>query len=229
MAAFGSNHRRLQEVPLWSVLLAVACVARVAIGKEFPVPKWSNGTLKSPWRMHTLFSVECHVYFDWQTVGIMHSFRKSGQPGPVTRLLSCTDEQLQGYRGMDLAPTHEVPSMSQHPVTGDWYTLYSVSLHFFSDCCSCCMFFQHGFLLVGLHPLAICRTSNTCGAWTLYVNFNYCEVSVLLWADDGFPCSGNWDQFLPVPFQCLSIPASFIGLIHSGLHSSLVYTVYDCD
>jgi hypothetical protein len=67
-----------------------------------------------------LFSVECHVYFDWQTVGIMHSFRKSRQPGPVTRLLSCTDEQLEGYRGMDLAPTHKVPSMSQHPVTGDW-------------------------------------------------------------------------------------------------------------
>ncbi|XP_002970675.2 peptidyl serine alpha-galactosyltransferase isoform X1 [Selaginella moellendorffii] len=72
-------------------------------------------------RIHTLFSVECNNYFDWQTVGLMHSFRISGHVGPITRLLSCTDEQLGSYGGMDLAPTHVVPSMSKHPVTGDWY------------------------------------------------------------------------------------------------------------
>ncbi|GLJ43050.1 hypothetical protein SUGI_0893680 [Cryptomeria japonica] len=81
----------------------------------------NNKTQEPGWRMHTLFSVECHNYFDWQTVGLMHSYRKSGHPGPITRLLSCTDEKLQDYRGMDLAPTHKVPSMSRHPVTGDWY------------------------------------------------------------------------------------------------------------
>ncbi|KAG0581068.1 hypothetical protein KC19_4G222300 [Ceratodon purpureus] len=108
---------------LWMLLISVSNTHAAGadgsiVKEEFMYP---NGTLRSPWRMHTLFSVECHVYFDWQTVGIMHSFRKSGQPGPVTRLLSCTEEQLQGYRGMDLAPTHKVPSMSQHPITGDWY------------------------------------------------------------------------------------------------------------
>lgn len=75
---------------------------------------------KAPWRIHTLFSVECQSYFDWQTVGLMHSFKKAQQPGPITRLLSCTDEQKQKYRGMSLAPTLEVPSMSIHPRTGDW-------------------------------------------------------------------------------------------------------------
>nr|GMD49053.1 peptidyl serine alpha-galactosyltransferase [Ipomoea batatas]GMD51750.1 peptidyl serine alpha-galactosyltransferase [Ipomoea batatas]GMD54727.1 peptidyl serine alpha-galactosyltransferase [Ipomoea batatas] len=75
---------------------------------------------EAPWRIHTLFSVECQNYFDWQTVGLMHSFRKAGQPGPITRLLSCTDEEKKNYRGMDLAPTLEVPSMSRHPKTGDW-------------------------------------------------------------------------------------------------------------
>lgn len=115
---------------LWVLLVSVAAHAASSSEGETVFP---NGTLRSPWRVHTLFSVECHVYFDWQTVGIMHSFRKSGQPGPVTRLLSCTDEQLQGYRGLDLAPTHQVPSMSQHPVTGDWYTpsLPIQSLHYF--------------------------------------------------------------------------------------------------
>ncbi|KAM5581849.1 peptidyl serine alpha-galactosyltransferase [Rosa sericea] len=72
-------------------------------------------------RVHTLFSVECQDYFDWQTVGLMHSFKKARQPGPITRLLSCTDEEKKKYRGMHLAPTFEVPSMSRHPKTGDWY------------------------------------------------------------------------------------------------------------
>ncbi|CAJ2666071.1 unnamed protein product [Trifolium pratense] len=72
-------------------------------------------------KIHTVFSTECTTYFDWQTVGLMHSFRLSGQPGNITRLLSCNDEDLRKYKGNDLAPTHYVPSMSRHPLTGDWY------------------------------------------------------------------------------------------------------------
>ncbi|KAI3931416.1 hypothetical protein MKX01_040333 [Papaver californicum] len=75
----------------------------------------------APWRIHTLFSVECQNYFDWQTVGLVHSYKKAKQPGPITRLLSCTDEAKRKYKGMNLAPTFEVPSMSRHPKTGDWY------------------------------------------------------------------------------------------------------------
>jgi hypothetical protein len=75
-------------------------------------------------KMHTIFSTECTRYFDWQTVGLVHSFHLSGQPGNITRLLSCTDEDLKQYAGHDLAPTHYVPSMSRHPLTGDWYYSY---------------------------------------------------------------------------------------------------------
>lgn len=71
-------------------------------------------------KIHTIFSTECSPYFDWQTVGLVHSFHLSGQPGNITRLLSCTDEDLKQYKGHDLAPTHYVPSMSRHPLTGDW-------------------------------------------------------------------------------------------------------------
>lgn len=71
-------------------------------------------------RIHTVFSTECTPYFDWQTVGLMHSFHLSGQPGNITRLLSCTDGDVKKYKGHDLAPTHYVPSMSHHPLTGDW-------------------------------------------------------------------------------------------------------------
>lgn len=54
----------------------------------------------------------------------MHSYHKSLQPGPITRLLSCTDEERHQYQGMGLAPTFEVPSMSRHPKTGDWWAKY---------------------------------------------------------------------------------------------------------
>jgi hypothetical protein len=80
----------------------------------------TKGAKKVSWRVHTLFSVECQNYFDWQTVGLMNSYRKAKQPGPITRLLSCTDEEKKNYKGMHLAPTFEVPSMSRHPRTGDW-------------------------------------------------------------------------------------------------------------
>ncbi|XP_045819129.1 peptidyl serine alpha-galactosyltransferase-like [Trifolium pratense] len=81
----------------------------------------TKGAKKVSWKVHTLFSVECQNYFDWQTVGLMNSYRKAKQPGPITRLLSCTDEEKKNYKGMHLAPTFEVPSMSRHPRTGDWY------------------------------------------------------------------------------------------------------------
>ncbi|CAA2986284.1 peptidyl serine alpha-galactosyltransferase [Olea europaea subsp. europaea] len=72
-------------------------------------------------KIHTIFSTECSPYFDWQTVGLVHSFHLSGQPGNITRLLSCKEEDLKQYKGHDLATTHYVPSMSRHPLTGDWY------------------------------------------------------------------------------------------------------------
>ncbi|CAH9088203.1 unnamed protein product [Cuscuta epithymum] len=96
-------------------LAAVSAAVLISVG-------WAESqTPNAPWRIHTLFSVECQNYFDWQTVGLMNSFRKARQPGPITRLLSCTDDAKKTYRGMELAPTFEVPSMSRHPKTGDWY------------------------------------------------------------------------------------------------------------
>ncbi|KAL5793316.1 hypothetical protein ACOSP7_001910 [Xanthoceras sorbifolium] len=100
-------------------ILALVAVASLVFG--FVLGSDVHPGQKAPHRIHTLFSVECQNYFDWQTVGLMHSFKKAQQPGPITRLLSCTDEEKKNYRGMHLAPTLEVPSMSRHPRTGDWY------------------------------------------------------------------------------------------------------------
>lgn len=113
-----------------SLLLAAAVVAGLSMsGGEAQKLGEEAVAGTPPYRIHTLFSVECQNYFDWQTVGLMHSFRKAQQPGPVTRLLSCTEEEKKTYRGMDLAPTLEVPSMSRHPKTGDWWVQMCIYIH----------------------------------------------------------------------------------------------------
>ncbi|KAM1014989.1 hypothetical protein EV1_044420 [Malus domestica] len=103
------------------VLVAVAVVVGLCINGGWVAEAGREAPGRTGRRVHTLFSVECQNYFDWQTVGLMHSYRKSLQPGPITRLLSCTDHEKKKYKGMHLAPTFEVPSMSRHPKTGDWY------------------------------------------------------------------------------------------------------------
>jgi hypothetical protein len=73
MAALGRSCELVHHVFLWSMvslwtLASIAfCMAIVGSVVEGFLDL-SNGTLKSPWCVHTLFSVECHVYFDWQMV-----------------------------------------------------------------------------------------------------------------------------------------------------------------
>lgn len=53
------------------------------------------------------------------------SFRRAGQPGPLTRLLSCSDEKLKGYKWMDLMPTFAVPNVEYDEEHDDHYTAYN--------------------------------------------------------------------------------------------------------
>lgn len=55
------------------------------------------------------------------------SFKRAGQPGKLTRLLSCTEDQLQSYRGRDLVTTHVVPSLTMDPnkERNDHYSAYN--------------------------------------------------------------------------------------------------------
>jgi hypothetical protein len=41
--------------------------------------------------VHTIFSTECNRYFDWQSLGLVHSARTVGQKGPITRLMACNE------------------------------------------------------------------------------------------------------------------------------------------
>ena len=58
--------------------------------------------------VHTVFTTECGTYFTWQALGMVYSHKKSGQPGKITRLMSCTDQQWEAYPDKDLVPTHRV-------------------------------------------------------------------------------------------------------------------------
>lgn len=48
--------------------------------------------------LHTVVPTECTMYFSWQSLGIFYSHKKAGQDGPITRIISCTDEQKQTYK-----------------------------------------------------------------------------------------------------------------------------------
>ncbi|CAO1940625.1 unnamed protein product [Urochloa humidicola] len=103
--------------------MAAAIACAVAAALLMLCPAWASAAAAAGEgrRLHTLFSVECGDYFDWQAVGLLHSLRKAGQPGGVTRLLSCAEDQLPSYRGLRIGHTLQVPSFSRHPRTGDWY------------------------------------------------------------------------------------------------------------
>jgi hypothetical protein len=60
------------------------------------------------------------MYSDWQSVGVVFSYKQSGQPGPITRVMCCTPEQAAKYpkQMLSLVPTHFAPSMTVHPRTG---------------------------------------------------------------------------------------------------------------
>ena len=57
--------------------------------------------------VHVVFSAECIPAFDWQSVGLFYSFNRTRQPGRITRLLACSEEQLATYpqANMDIGPT----------------------------------------------------------------------------------------------------------------------------
>ena len=56
--------------------------------------------------LHTVFTSECNNHqFDWFATGVYKSFKSSGQQGSITRLLACSQEDLEHYKGLDIGPT----------------------------------------------------------------------------------------------------------------------------
>ena len=77
--------------------------------------------------IHTIVPTECTRYFTWQIIGMYFSYRRTGQAGPLTRILCCTDEQYASLslEELSIVPTHVAPSYSQHPRLDDNYSAYN--------------------------------------------------------------------------------------------------------
>lgn len=77
--------------------------------------------------VHTVFLTDCTTYSDWQTLGMVFSWRESGQPGPLSKVMCCTEDQAKKYNKdmLNLVKTHIAPSYTVHPSTGDVYPAYN--------------------------------------------------------------------------------------------------------
>ena len=72
-----------------------------------PVAVPAQAAQVGPSELHVVFSAECIPAFDWQSVGVFFSFYHSRQPGRITRLLACSEEQLKSYpkTNLEMGPT----------------------------------------------------------------------------------------------------------------------------
>jgi len=77
--------------------------------------------------IHVAFPTECGLYFVWQSIGMVYSHGKIRQPGPLTRIVSCTPEEWEAMspEARDFVPTHVAPNYAVHPRTGDKYPAYN--------------------------------------------------------------------------------------------------------
>ncbi|GMH38719.1 hypothetical protein BSKO_06603 [Bryopsis sp. KO-2023] len=77
--------------------------------------------------VHTIVVTDCSKYFVFQTMGVVYSHWKSRQPGPITRVMCCTEKDAKSVtqEELDLVKTHIAPDFTIHPETGDNYGAYN--------------------------------------------------------------------------------------------------------
>ncbi|CAD7697177.1 unnamed protein product [Ostreobium quekettii] len=77
--------------------------------------------------IHTIFSTDCKPYFSFQTMALVHSFARAGQPGKLTRIASCTREDIARMNPEDrnAVQTHFSESWDVHHFTRDEYPPYN--------------------------------------------------------------------------------------------------------
>ena len=107
----------------WAALLLLALLAissPAAHAQEAPkaaAPRPANANV------HTVFLTDCTPYSDWMSLGMVFSWKHSGQPGTLSKVMCCTDAEAAAYRKemLTIVKTHIAPSFAKHPRTGDEY------------------------------------------------------------------------------------------------------------
>eukprot|EP00195_Chlamydomonas_chlamydogama_P017790 CAMPEP_0202892052 /NCGR_PEP_ID=MMETSP1392-20130828/1901_1 /ASSEMBLY_ACC=CAM_ASM_000868 /TAXON_ID=225041 /ORGANISM="Chlamydomonas chlamydogama, Strain SAG 11-48b" /LENGTH=613 /DNA_ID=CAMNT_0049575927 /DNA_START=352 /DNA_END=2193 /DNA_ORIENTATION=- len=67
------------------------------------------------------------MYSNWQSLAMIYSWKRSGQPGKLTRVMCCTEKEKANYPQELLkeVETHIAPSFTVHPRTHDNYAAYN--------------------------------------------------------------------------------------------------------
>jgi hypothetical protein len=112
---------------LLAAAVSVACAAAQAVTPPAAAAAAAAAAPNSKANIHTLVLSDCSPYADWQTLALAFSHRDAGQSGPLTRVMSCTDQEAKEHdKGLvGIVTTHIAPSYSTHPRTGDRYVAYN--------------------------------------------------------------------------------------------------------
>ena len=75
---------------------AGSCSAAVAAAFLWTLASWTaaSSSLKP---VHVAFLTDCTMYSNWMSLTNTFSFKMSGQPGKVTRVMCCTPEEKANY------------------------------------------------------------------------------------------------------------------------------------
>lgn len=100
-----------------SAIVAALFAALVLVGDAAEAPALRKDNV------HTVFLTDCTHYSDWMTLGMVYSWKRSGQPGTLSKVMCCTEAEAKSYRKemLELVKTHIAPSFAVHPRTGDVY------------------------------------------------------------------------------------------------------------
>lgn len=83
----------------WTYLLLLGCCSSCWISPSLAAGTLGNAAAQAPTAaVHAMFTVECSPYQDWQAITLVYSYRKAGNSGPITRLLTCTADALKHYK-----------------------------------------------------------------------------------------------------------------------------------
>lgn len=80
-----------------------------------------------PGAVHTIINTECVEYFSYQCLAFVHAFKRSGQPGNLTRVMNCSPEMREEFsqEDMEIMPTYVVPQAAYNNKTKDHYAPYN--------------------------------------------------------------------------------------------------------
>ena len=121
-------------MPDWLILAYFVLIGRIFLAgasEERALPTILDDPIigSEKGAIHVVISTECfNSYFVYQALAMKYTFDKVGQPGKITRVVSCDeDEAKEKLTDEDLAimDTLVVPNWKQHPTTGDHYQPYN--------------------------------------------------------------------------------------------------------